>query len=107
MQDDQGLTLFRRLPIRFDVSALAIFPVVNPLRLAHQIRQDMWRMLRRLRGFLPIVQVQTDRDVLVVTAGGSVRGDFPKDTDARISNLLHSAEHRARWCRFATERRKV
>lgn len=46
------LTLSRQLPARFDVVASTTLPEGDPLRLAHQIRQDMWRMLKRVRGFL-------------------------------------------------------
>jgi hypothetical protein len=99
---DAGLTLARQLPVRFDVSAEALFPVVGRLRLATQVRQDLWRILQQVRGFTPVIRVQQDGDQLRLTAGGQVSGRAPKDQiERQISDLLASPSHRARWVRNA------
>ncbi|MDD9741187.1 MAG: hypothetical protein RID15_07350 [Marinovum algicola] len=101
-RDACGLTLSRRPEARFDVAARAEFPPLRMLPLAHMIRQDMWRRLRRLRGFAPAVQVTRTGAGLTVTAGGSVTAAFPKArTEAQIGDLLHDPELRARWQRCA------
>ena len=52
------LTLSRRLPARFDLGVGTVLPqVARPERLAHQVRQDLWRALRDLRGFAPCVRI--------------------------------------------------
>lgn len=103
LREDTGLTVARRMPPRFDVAASAAFPPARKGRLAHQIRQDLWRMLRHLPGFSPVVRVMEDGPYLTVTAGGRIDGrGFPKaETEARIAALLVSPAHRTRWMRHA------
>ncbi|MGH1330874.1 MAG: hypothetical protein ACRBBK_08330 [Paracoccaceae bacterium] len=93
------LTLSRRLPARFDFCAKAGFaPVRSRRRLAMQIRQDMWRALRDLRGFAPVVQVWAEGDGMQVAAGGSVAGAVAKGhCEARVAALLADRDLRARW----------
>lgn len=96
--DGACLVLARHLPARFDVSATTVLPDANRLRLAHQIRQDMWRLLQALRGFSPVVSVTREAAHLHVQAGGRVDG--PVDvarTNARISDLLSDPTLRRRW----------
>lgn len=101
-RDAQGLTLSRQPVARFDVAASAGFPPLRMLRLAHMIRQDLWRQLQRLRGFSPVVQVRHAAGGLVVTAGGAVAGRFPKArTEGQIQALLQDPDLRARWQRSA------
>ena len=104
IEEAGGVTLARRLPARFDVSSTAHFPAVQPLPLASQIRQDLWRMLQSLRGFSPVVQVVPDGEGLRVEAGGQVHGVIPPATSNRIAALLSSVHHRDRWVWYARER---
>lgn len=103
LREDGALTVARALPVRFDVCAEASFPPVRKGRLAQQIRQDMWRMLQRTRGFAPAVRVEEDEARLLVRAGGAIHArTFPKSSiEARIAALLTSPAHRARWLRHA------
>ena len=103
LRDPGALTLARHLPPRFDVAAEAAMPPMRKGRLARQIRQDMWRALRHLRGFSPVVRVEEVSAGLHVTAGGRVAARvFPKAAaEARIAELLADPAHRARWARHA------
>jgi len=96
------LTLARRVPVRFDLGVCRVLPVVNRLRLAHQVRQDMWRVLKRVKGFAPAVQIETRDGQLVVTAGGQVDGPVARAwAEARIADVLDDPVNRARWIRWA------
>lgn len=99
------LTLSRHRPARFDVSVETVLPLADPLRLAHQIRQDIWRALRDLRGFAPAVRVARSGDALHVTAGGGVAGRFPRgQAEAAIRDVLECSANRARWQGYAKDR---
>ncbi|AAV94395.1 hypothetical protein SPO1095 [Ruegeria pomeroyi DSS-3] len=69
---DGKLQLSRRLPASFDVAAETVLPAADPLRLAHQIRQDMWRKLQSLCGFSPVVEITAEGQGLRVRAGAHV-----------------------------------
>ena len=102
MEREAGaVTLSRRLPVRWDVAASAEVPVGSAGRIAHQVRQDLWRTLRRLRGFAPVVRVEAVASGLRVTAGGSVAGPVPPGTAAQIRAMLEDPANRARWVRHA------
>lgn len=103
LRQDGALTLARRLPVRFDLSAETVLPPARKGRLAQQIRQDLWRVLRHLRGFSPVVRIEEDGSHLKVRAGGSVAArTFPKQqAEAQIAALLDSPAHRARWLAHA------
>ena len=98
---DAALVLSRRLPARLDVAAEAAFPPLRRGRLAHLIRQDLWRMLRDLRGFSPVVRIVRAEGGLHVTAGGAVAGAVPGDAAQRIAAMLADTGLRARWQRDA------
>ncbi|KIC29298.1 hypothetical protein [Leisingera sp. ANG-M6] len=98
---DGALTLSRRVPARFDVAAETVLPAADPLRLAHQIRQDMWRKLQSLRGFSPVVKITVAGQGLRVRAGGQVAGRVPANTAAQITEVLENPARRARWVRHA------
>ena len=69
------------------------------LRLAHQIRQDIWRACRATRGFVPVVQVSTDGSQTAIRAGGSLTtrsGHIPA-IEARIAAVLDDENNRRRW----------
>ena len=100
----ESVTLSRGLPARFDVSACAEFPLLARGRLAHQIRQDMWRMLQDLRGFSPVVKVEQTETGLTVTAGGQVQAPIAAPVAGRIEAMLNDAAYRARWINCARRR---
>ena len=107
MREGDVLTLSRRVPVRFDIMASADIPAggrkLSRARLAHQLRQDVWRCLRDLRGFWPAVRVEHGNDMLRVTVGGALEGARAPVTqaEARLADLLASPAHRARWLRHA------
>lgn len=97
------VALSRRGNVVFDVSAQTAFPLCARARLAHQVRQDLWRELQNLRGFSPVVLIEAQGDGLRVTAGGEVAAKtFPKPAiEAQIAALLADPKLRARWLRHA------
>ena len=101
IREGASTTVARRLPARFDVSASAQFPRVSKGRLAHQIRQDMWRALQDVRGFSPVVQVVDDETGVLVTAGGQAARPVSSRIEATIAELLSDTPRRARWIKSA------
>ncbi|MFD1160046.1 hypothetical protein [Roseovarius aestuarii] len=102
LRDDTVLTLARRVPVRFDLSASTRLPDGSRLQLAQQVRQDIWRALQGLKGFTPVVRVERVASGLKVTAGGQVAGVFPRlQAEARIAEVLEDPKNRARWVRWA------
>jgi hypothetical protein len=96
------LTLARRLPVRFDLRVETSLPAMDARRLAHQVRQDMWRALRSLRGFQPAVRIERGGNALRVIAGGAVDGPLPRAwAEAAILGVLEDPRNRARWQGFA------
>ncbi|MEQ8898081.1 MAG: hypothetical protein RID23_13415 [Roseovarius sp.] len=97
------LTVARRWPARFDVAVETVLPMVSRRRLAQQVRQDVWRALRRLKGFSPVVRVAPEAGMLAVTAGGQVDGPVARaQAEARIAGVLADAANRERWIRWAS-----
>lgn len=102
LREGDVLTLARRLPVRFDVSASTRLPMGSRRKVAQQVRQDVWRALQNLRGFAPVVQVTRTDGGLDVTAGGQVAGRFLRaHAEAQIAAVLQDPENRARWMRWA------
>lgn len=100
IRDGDVLTLARRLPARFDLNVTTTLPQGSRLRVAQQVRQDVWRALQNLRGFAPVVRVERREGGLEVTAGGQVDGPFPKThAEAKIADILENPANRARWVR--------
>ncbi len=100
LRDGPCVTVARQLPAQFDIVASAAFPRVGRLRLAMQVRQDLWRMLQRVRGFSPVVTVEARDDGLWLRAGGRVSGTAPAGRlNDRIAAMLGDPAHRARWIR--------
>lgn len=99
--------LARHWPPRFDVAASSPFPPARRGRLARQIRQDMWRAFKHLRGFSPVVQVDATETGLTVTAGGRMMTRQPLEPNlvGDIQALLDSPVHRTRWLNWAQERK--
>ncbi|WP_372833764.1 hypothetical protein [Puniceibacterium confluentis] len=95
-------TLSRHWPVVFDLVACTHLPLLRANRLARQIRQDIWRELRHLRGFSPAVEIVHEGAGLKVRAGGSLMaGAAPAGTSAQLAALLNDPERRARWCHWA------
>ena len=98
LRDGESLTLSRHLPPRFDIVARTTLPVAGRRWVAHQIRQDIWRALRGLRGFSPTVRVTRENDVLAVEAGGRVMLQRPSAVwEERLAAVLENPELRRRW----------
>lgn len=94
-------TLSRHLPARFDVAAQTHLPPARPERLAHQIRQDLWRALSNLRGFSPVVRLEPIETGWAVTAGGRAMGRIGPHVADVIGALLSDPTKRTRWVKHA------
>ena len=101
LRDHDGLTLARHLPVRFDLSAETYLEAGHPLRLAHQIRQDMWRVLQKLRGFSPVVRLRKVAQGWHVLAGGRLMAAPTAHAQAQLVAVLADPANRARWVRHA------
>lgn len=98
IEEEGALILARRLPLRFDLAVEGRLPDASRRRVAHRLRQDMWRELQDLRGFAPAVQVWRVPGGLRVRAGGSVASRFGRAAaEARIVALLQDPARIARW----------
>ena len=105
LREGDSLTMSRALPVRFDVASGTTLPAGGRLRLARQVRQDLWRALSSLRGFAPAVQVTRRDGVCDIVAGGRVAGRHDKaGVEARIAEMLADPALRARWSAFAAHR---
>jgi hypothetical protein len=105
LRDGTSLTLARQVPVRFDIGVEAEFPKLGKLRLAQQVRQDMWRALRDVRGFSPVVLVEERDHGLRLRAGGRVEAPAPRaGLEAKIAAILACPRNRARWAAFAGRR---
>ncbi len=97
-----ALTLARHAPARFDVAAEAtVAGAADLLRLAHQVRQDVWRAVRRLRGFSPVVQITTTDDTIHIRAGGRAMPPISGAAAPAIQAVLDCPNNRRRWLRHA------
>ncbi|WP_163846894.1 hypothetical protein [Pseudooceanicola aestuarii] len=109
LRDGAGVTLARHLPPRFDLEVRARIDTardVSRLAVARQLRQDMWRLLRDLRGFSPVVEVTSDDAGLALRAGGRIIRRDPAAA-ARLAALMSSPAHHARWLAHAGRQRHV
>jgi hypothetical protein len=98
--DGAQLTLTRRSPARWDVAVQTVLTGCadrNRAAIAHQVRQDLWRALSRVRGFSPIVEVTRSGADMHLRAGGRLDAPAP-DLKARIAGVLNHPAARARWC---------
>ncbi|WP_420003316.1 hypothetical protein [Arenibacterium sp. LLYu02] len=96
------LTLSRQLPARFDVMAATTLPMGDPVRLVHQVRQDLWRALQNVRGFSPVVRAVRDGEAIRIEAGGRVAAPVAPGLTLRIADLLACPARRDRWVRHAS-----
>ena len=102
LREEGAVTVARRVPVRFDVSAEARFGPLRKLALAQQVRQDLWRALQKVRGFAPVVRVTETGAGVTVTAGGQVEGRHDRARlEHVIAELLADPGRVARWTRWA------
>lgn len=105
LKDDQSVTVARRVPARFDVASEATLPSAHKLRVAQQVRQDLWRALQGQPGFSPVVEVRDVDGALAIRAGGQCDRAVARETlEDRIAEVLNDASKRARWVRYAQHR---
>jgi len=101
LRDGDSVTLCRQLPPRLEFAVQTVLPNADPVRLAHQIRQDMWRALQRVRGYAPVIRLDPVPEGWAVTAGGSAsRAPAPAVMDRALA-VLNDPGNRARWIRQA------
>ena len=100
-KNGDAITLYLTYPPRFDFSAVTVLPRGHPLRLAHQIRQDLWRALRHVRGFSPVIRLDPIPLGWSVTAGGRIMGKVAPTILERAETVLGDEKNRARWLKFA------
>lgn len=104
LRDGARVTLARQVPVRFDFAVTAALGPGDPVKLAQQIRQDLWRALKHLRGFSPAVELTPADQGWAVRAGGRVMGPVSARDRAKAQAVLHSRANQARWARFAAQR---
>lgn len=86
---------------RLDFSAATFLQTHGRLRVAQEVRQDLWRCLQGQRGFTPIVRTEQESNGMLVTAGGMVDGIANlQSLTQRVANLLADPTKRARWGRY-------
>ena len=103
--DGPCFTLARRLPARFDISREISMPLMSAPRLARQIRQDIWRKLQSIRGFLPVVGITDCGTHLHIRAGGELTCPAPFERSGeRIFDVLSNRDNQRRWAAFAATR---
>lgn len=108
LREGDTVTVTRRRPVRWDVYAETRLGLGRPLRVAQQIRQDLWRAVQRQRGMLPAVAVTLAADGLLIRAGGRVESAFnPVTLERMIVTVLEKPENRARWLRFGCSRAQL
>ncbi|WP_306132100.1 hypothetical protein [Roseivivax marinus] len=99
---DGALVHARHWPPRFDVSAEGTFPRVSSRKLAVAIRQDLWRKMKRLRGFSPVVTITHNDEFFSVRIGGRVgKAPVSESVQTMLEDLLTSPTHRAAWRKWA------
>ncbi|RII37953.1 hypothetical protein DL237_14875 [Pseudooceanicola sediminis] len=105
LREAEAVTVTRRLPVQFDLEARTEVATTGPVsltRVAHQVRQDMWRGLQGVRGFSPAVRVELRTGGVCIIAGGRIDGAAPTEaTLHRLQRLLESRAHQGRWLRHA------
>lgn len=101
LRDGAQITLARHVPPRFDFAVRTTLGAGDPIRLAHQIRQDLWRALQAMRGFSPVVRLAPSGQGWGVIAGGRAMGPVPAALRVVAQNVLDHPQNRARWVRYA------
>lgn len=107
-RDDTMLRLSRGFPARFDFAADVVLVDAAHLdrsRIAHQVRQDLWRALQSLRGYRPVIELRKVGNDLHIKAGGSVEGAVPERYCVeRAAAVLSDPSRQARWRLHAARR---
>lgn len=110
-RDETGVTIARHLPAQFDLcgeTALRVARPVSRTRIAHQVRQDLWRALQHLRGFSPVVQVGQGDGLLTIRAGGRLSAATSQTAALRqLHAVLDDAANQQRWINHAGRGRHV
>ncbi len=99
---DNSLTLHRPGRARLDVQVPATLAGQHrQTRLAHAIRQDLWRALQTTRGFSPIVQLDPQENETKIIAGGQIDGRSTPALAQAIKAVLENPKNRHRWQQWA------
>lgn len=101
VREGDTLTLARRWPPQFDVEATTRLPRLRARVLAHEVRKDLWRLLRSQRGFSPVIQLSEREGGLCLRAGGQIAGPVPGGLGPRIAQMLETPALRSRWANHA------
>jgi hypothetical protein len=106
LREDRAVTVTRVLPVRFDLRETTCLPAgaVSLTRLAQQVRQDVWRALRRMGGFAPAVRVSHEMDTILVEAGGRTERRAPARAGEDLRAVLEDPDNRRRWLAHAGRR---
>jgi len=95
------VTIARHAPPRFEVAGSVMLAVAADTlcltRLAHQVRQDLWRKLQSLRGFSPVVSVSSVPGGVAIRAGGRAARPIPQTVEETITTLLSHPPSNQRW----------
>ena len=105
----EQVILSRQLPARFDVLAATTLRLqagqgISLSRVAHQVRQDLWRELQNLRGFSPVVEVSQTGASIRIRAGGRAPAPIAPNLPDRIRAVLENPQKQMRWMRHATRK---
>ncbi len=100
------LVLARHWPARFDFMVELHLPCAPGAlrlgRLARQVRQDLWRALRDLRGFSPVIQIVAQEEGVLLQAGGRLATTAMARHATHIATLsLSDPARQARWLAWA------
>lgn len=99
---DNALTLHRPGRARLDVQAKTTLAGQHrQSRLAHAIRQDIWRAVQATRGFSPVVRLETREQGSQITAGGQIDGRAAPALAQTIKAVLNDPKNRHRWQQWA------
>jgi hypothetical protein len=112
IEESDGACLLAAGPARrFDIAAEAAWPASGDpgpafrRALARQVRQDVWRALRRLPGFRPVVEVRTCGGTVRLRAGGEVAGGrVPGNAATLVREVIECGPNRTRWIAEALRR---
>lgn len=101
LRDGACWGLARQRTARFDFWSETVLPLCHPVRLMHQIRQDLWRALQRLRGFSPVIWLTPTAQGWDVRAGGAAATPIAPVWSERSLKVLEHPQNRDRWVRHA------
>lgn len=106
--EGEVVTLSRHARPVFDVAGETVLPDACRVRIAHQVRQDLWRALQNVRGFAPAVQIERNAAGLRVTAGGQLACSAPQaQVRDRIQHVLDDPKNRLRWVNYGRKNKAL